>query len=102
MDNNSDNRKFRYKLKKAFSSLEYALLIAILVAALTSMAFYFKRATSGLWRRTIDSEIGHGRQYDPYISTESYVPSEGGGEVPPDVPPDDWAPEEPLPYGGYP
>jgi len=63
--------KFRYKFKKAFSLLEYALLIAIVVAALMAMAFYFKRVLSGKWRSFIDERIGYGRQYDPTVTVES-------------------------------
>ena len=63
--------KFRYKLRRAFSLLEYALLIAVVVAALMAMAFYFKRVLSGKWRSFIDERIGQGRQYDPYVTIES-------------------------------
>ena len=68
--NKIPGNKFSRKLKKAFSLLEYALLITVLVAALTAMAFYLKRSVSGRWRHVIDSEIGHGRQYDPYATVE--------------------------------
>ncbi|MDD2679223.1 MAG: hypothetical protein PHO03_00255 [Candidatus Omnitrophica bacterium] len=50
--------------KKGFLSLEYALLIAVLVAALVAMGFYFKRSLSGKWREAGDS-FGFGRQYKP-------------------------------------
>jgi len=64
------SNKFRDKIRKAFSLLEYALLIAVVVAALMAMAFYIKRSVSGKWRDTIDAEIGHGRQYDPLTTSE--------------------------------
>ncbi|MBP7835968.1 MAG: hypothetical protein KA022_00650 [Candidatus Omnitrophica bacterium] len=50
--------------KKAFLSLEYALLIAILVAALVAMGFYVRRALSAKWRDAGDA-FGFGRQYQP-------------------------------------
>ena len=43
-------------------SLEYAILIAIIVAALVGMSFYFQRALNGKWREAGDS-FGFGRQY---------------------------------------
>ncbi len=52
------------KNKKGFLSLEYAVLIAIVIAALIAMAFYFKRALSARWRDSGDA-IGFGRQYQP-------------------------------------
>ncbi len=61
-------KKVHLNLSKAFSLLEYATLIAIVVAALMAMAFFIKRSVSGKWRATIDSEIGHGRQYDPFTT----------------------------------
>ena len=64
------DKKSLFSLSKAFSLLEYATLIAIVVAALMAMAFYMKRSVSGKWRATVDSEIGHGRQYDPFSTTE--------------------------------
>ena len=68
--NKIPGNKFRRKLKEAFTILEYALLIAVLVGALTALAFYLKRSVSGRWRYIIDTEIGHGRQYDPYATVE--------------------------------
>ena len=49
-------------MKRGFLSLEYALLITILVAALVGMALYFQRSLSGKWRDAGDS-FGFGRQY---------------------------------------
>ncbi len=48
--------------KRGFLSLEYALLVAILIAALLGVAFYFQRSLSGKWRDAGDS-LGFGRQY---------------------------------------
>jgi Flp pilus assembly pilin Flp len=47
--------------KNGFTSLEYAFLIAILVAALIGMSLYFQRALSGKWRDAGDN-LGFGRQ----------------------------------------
>ena len=69
-NNKVPGRKFRSKIKRSFTVLEYALLITVLVGALTAMAFYLKRSVAGRWRHIIDSEIGHGRQYDPYATVE--------------------------------
>lgn len=48
----------------AQSAIEYAVLVAVMVAALISMAVYTKRALSGKWREVGD-RFGHGRQYEP-------------------------------------
>ena len=48
-------------------SLEYAALLAIVVAAILGMAVYTKRALCGKWRETADS-FGHGRQYEPCVT----------------------------------
>jgi Flp pilus assembly pilin Flp len=48
--------------RQGFLSLEYALLIALVVAALVGMALYFQRSLSGKWREAGDS-FGFGRQY---------------------------------------
>ena len=49
--------------QKGVSVLEYAALIAIVVAALLGMAVYFRRSLSGKWRQAADTFAG-GRQYD--------------------------------------
>lgn len=59
-----------YKAKKAFSTLEYAVLIAVTVAALITMSVYIKRAVSGRFKDTADS-FGFGRQYDPKTTVET-------------------------------
>ena len=46
------------------SAVEYAVLVAIVVAALVGMAVYTKRALCGKWRDVGDT-FGHGRQYEP-------------------------------------
>ncbi|HLD40575.1 MAG TPA: hypothetical protein VJA84_00175 [Candidatus Omnitrophota bacterium] len=50
--------------KRAFSTIESALIIAIVVAALIGMSVYLKRAVCGKWRDTADT-FGYGRQYSP-------------------------------------
>ena len=51
-------------VKKAMSVVEYAMLIAIVAAALIGMQFYLRRAVCGHWKQSGDV-IGFGRQYDP-------------------------------------
>ncbi len=52
---------------RGISTIEYAVLIAVAVAALLSMAVYTKRALCGKWRMAGDS-FGHGRQYEPGVT----------------------------------
>lgn len=51
-------------MRRGSLSLEYAALIAIMVAALVGMAVYFKRALSGRWR-AVGDVFGYGKQYQP-------------------------------------
>jgi Flp pilus assembly pilin Flp len=55
----------------AMSTIEYSMLIAIVVAALLVMQFYLKRGVCGQWKSAGDV-FGFGRQYDP--STTIIVP----------------------------
>jgi len=55
---------------RSISTLEYAILILIVLAAFLGMAIYFKRALSSRWRGTVDDSFGQGRQYDPYATQE--------------------------------
>jgi len=55
--------------KRGQSAIEYAVLIAVVAAALVGMSVYTKRALAGKWRGVGDS-FGYGRQYDP-LSTVS-------------------------------
>lgn len=50
------------KKRSAFLSLEYAVLIMVVVAALIGMSVYLKRAMLGKWRDAGDS-FAQGRQY---------------------------------------
>jgi len=52
--------------KKGMSVLEYAMFVAVLVAALLSMQMYMKRGLQGKFRQAAD-EIGE--QYDPETTT---------------------------------
>ena len=55
---------------RSISTIEYAFLFIIVVAAFLGMAIYFKRSFSSRWRGTVDDSFGHGRQYDPYATQE--------------------------------
>jgi Flp pilus assembly pilin Flp len=46
-----------------FTTVEYAMLIAVIVAALVGMQLPLRRAISAKWRESVDS-IGGGRQYE--------------------------------------
>lgn len=50
--------------RRGQTALEYAVLIAVVVAALVGMSIYVKRSLSGKWREVGDT-FGHGRQYEP-------------------------------------
>lgn len=54
-------------MKRGTSVLEYAVLAAIVAAALLGMSIYFKRALADKWRWVGDS-FGYGRQYDPDVT----------------------------------
>jgi len=59
--------------KKGISTLEYSLLIAVVVAAFLGMQIYFKRALSGSWKSSID-QFSFGRQYGPGNATTTPQP----------------------------
>lgn len=63
------------KSKRGALAIEYAVLIAIVVAALIGMSAYIKRALSGKWRQAGDA-FGYGRQYEPKITKggDSVIP----------------------------
>ncbi len=48
--------------KKAFSIIEYALFIAVVIAGLIGIQIYLRGALCGRWKATADV-FGHGRQY---------------------------------------
>ena len=49
-------------LRKAQNTVEYAMLIGIVIAALIGMSVYFRNAVAGKWRESADT-FGHGRLY---------------------------------------
>jgi len=51
-------------MKKGISTIEYAMIITLVIAALVGMSIYMKRAICGRWREAADA-IGFGKQYDP-------------------------------------
>ena len=53
-------------------ALEYAALLAIVLAALLGMAVYMERSLCGRWR-SVGDVFGSGRQYEPGVTrvTES-------------------------------
>ena len=56
-------RRMNNRARASFS-IEYALLLAIVVAVLIGMSVYMKRALCGKWRSVGDT-FGQGRQYQP-------------------------------------
>lgn len=68
------------ELKRGSMSIEYAFLIAIVVAAVIGMSFYIRRAFCGRWREAGDM-FGHGRQFDTVLTKIN-----DGGAVPPTTP----------------
>ena len=47
--------------------IEYAVLIAVVTAALLGMSVYTKRALAGKWKAVGDA-FGYGRQYEPDVT----------------------------------
>ena len=68
----TENRrqKTENRTKKGSLAIEYAVLIAIVVAALIGMQVYIKRAVCGRWRGAADV-FGYGRQYEPGVTVEN-------------------------------
>jgi Flp pilus assembly pilin Flp len=58
------NKNMLRRSASGLLSLEYAILIALIVTALLGMSLYLKRALSGRFRDAADS-FGFGRQYEP-------------------------------------
>jgi hypothetical protein len=59
----------RLKKMKAQSTLEYAIIIAVVVAGMVAMQVYLRRGISGKMRTSADSI---GDQFDPATSTGSF------------------------------
>ena len=62
------------RAKKGQSTLEYAIIIAVVVAALLAMQVYIKRGVQGKLRSSTD-DIGE--QYSPGITTGAYTTTTG-------------------------
>lgn len=60
--------------KKGQSTLEYAIIVVVIVAALIIMQVYIKRGVQGKLR---DSSDDIGQQYSPGITTGSYTTTTG-------------------------
>ena len=60
---------YRENRKNGVSTIEYVMMIVVLIAAMLVMQKYILRAMSGRWRNIGDS-FGFGRQYDPKKTTE--------------------------------
>ncbi|MCC6758010.1 MAG: hypothetical protein IT395_00070 [Candidatus Omnitrophica bacterium] len=56
--------------KKGQSSVEYAVMIIVVIGALIAMQNYFKRGVQGRWHTSVD---GVGDQYDPMFTTANIV-----------------------------
>ena len=55
-------------MSRGQSAIEYAVLIAVIVAAILGMSVYSARALKGKWRNVGDT-FGFGRQYEPGTTT---------------------------------
>ena len=53
--------------RRAIFTVEYVILIAVIVAALLAMQFYLRRAVCGRIRSAGDT-FGQGRQYEPGVT----------------------------------
>jgi len=66
------------KNRKAQNTAEYALLIALVVAAIIAMQTYAQRAlqarvyAASQYMATTDNAIGNATQYEPYYLTSNY------------------------------
>lgn len=53
----------RWVMRGSFS-VEYAVMAAVIAAALVAMAVYMQRSLAGRWR-TVGDTFGYGKQYQP-------------------------------------
>jgi hypothetical protein len=60
------------------SVIEYAIFIAVVVAAILAMQTFFKRAVMGRMKSSVDM-VGYG-QYEPGVMIESTYIEEGGAQ----------------------
>ena len=58
-------------IRSGQSTLEYAILIAVAVAALVGMQIYLKAALAGRWKTMADT-FGGGQQYEPPSRAEAF------------------------------
>ena len=64
---NGGLKKISNRMRKGSLTLERAVLIAVVAAALIAMSVYIRRAISGRFRDAADS-FGFGRQYEPGVT----------------------------------
>lgn len=64
----------RLRNKRAQSTLEYAVIIAVVVAGLLAMQFYIERGLKGKLRTSTDNI---GEQYAPGLTTGTYTTTTG-------------------------
>ena len=68
-------KESRQRSRKAQSTLEYAVAISVIVAALLVMQIYMKRGVAGKLRVATD-QIGD--QFNPYVATRNLTHNRGG------------------------
>jgi len=66
------------RARRGQSTLEYAIIIAVVVAALLAMQIYVKRGVQGKLRSSTD-EIG--QQFSPTFTTGSYTTTSGSSST---------------------
>lgn len=69
---------FRLKDERAQSTLEYAVIIAVIVGALIAMQVYIKRGIQGRFREASD-QIGE--QFSPDTSTYNYTTTSNSAQT---------------------
>ena len=57
-----------FRRRKAQSTLEYMVLMTVILAVFLTMGNYFKRGVQGRWKSAVD---GIGDQYDPRVANAS-------------------------------
>jgi uncharacterized protein (UPF0333 family) len=65
--------------KRAQSTAEYAIVIALVVGAAMAMQVYLKRSIGGGIRYAVDKAANTTGQYEPYYLESSYTNIEKGG-----------------------
>lgn len=58
------------KIKKGQSSIEYSVILIVIMGALLASSNYFKRGIQGRWKSSVD-ELGD--QYDPRTANSSVL-----------------------------